>query len=329
MTTTVIIPLYNKCSTILIALNSLLKQEILPNEVIIIDDCSTDGSYEILLSFLQTQSIINSNLSFIKVFRNRINSGPGKTRNYGIELSKGDLIFFLDADDSYESNYISNVKNFIEENSQIKILITPIREGSNSIIRPNINKLIAKKHIIKDNNILYTNDFVGAFCTDPIFCGCGNVVVVKKTLGTFRFSEKEFNYEDWLFYYEICKSIELSGNRVFFLDGIIGLNYNSEDFNSLSRKNINTAFINPPAFILNNKIDYRFSKYVYYNWLYSSIKRMKNRKDRIQFFKNQFNNFRNFYPPIYKFLFPIILMLFNLDEIVIRISNLRKKIKYA
>lgn len=329
MTTTVIIPLYNKCSTILTALNSLLKQEILPNEILIIDDCSTDGSYEILLSFLQNQNKFNSNLSFIKVFRNSINCGPGKTRNYGIQLSKGDLIFFLDADDSYESKYIAKVKSFIEENPQIKILISPIREAHNSIIRPNISKLIAKKHIIKDNGVLYTNDFVAAFCTDPIFCGGGNVVIEKQTLGTFRFSENDFNYEDWLFYYEVCKSVELSGNKVFFLDDIIGLNYNNDDFNSLSRKNINSAFINPPTFILNNKIDYRFSKYVYYNWLYSSIKRMNNRKVRLQFFKDQLNNLKKFSPPMFKFLFPVILMLYNLDGIVIGISKFRKIIKYV
>jgi glycosyltransferase involved in cell wall biosynthesis len=327
LTTTVIIPLYNKATTILKTISSLLQQESLPNEIIIIDDCSTDDSYNIMKSFLESYKNINK--FDIKLHKNLNNSGPGITRNLGIEMSKGDIIFFLDADDTFERSYISEVKNIMENNPLVDIIIATVREEKYNIIRPNVNNLIQKKYLFNDGEILYTNDFVAAFCYDPIFCGCGNVALKKKCIKNIRFSEIETNYEDWHFFYEISKNIEYNGGKIYFFNNIIGLNYNTDDSDSLSRKQINSSLTPSPNFIFNETIDFRFRKYIYYNWIYSTIKRMKNSKNRLIFFKSEFNNFRKFSPPILKFILPIILMLLNFDLIVNLMSFARKRIKYA
>lgn len=92
----VIIPTFNSSHTIHRAIDSVLKQTYRPNEIIVIDDASTDGTISIV------EKIIESNRhASIKLLRNSKNSGPSISRNKGIEISEGEWIAFLDSDDSW------------------------------------------------------------------------------------------------------------------------------------------------------------------------------------------------------------------------------------
>ena len=88
----VIIPLYNKESTICRAIMSVINQTMNCWELIIVDDGSTDNSSQLVKSFLY-----DSRISYY--FKN--NSGVSCARNEGIKLSKGEWIIFLDADDYF------------------------------------------------------------------------------------------------------------------------------------------------------------------------------------------------------------------------------------
>lgn len=93
----VVIPTYNSLQTIERAVNSVLNQTRKCFQIILIDDCSTDGTYEHLVH-------LRDNLKFdgeIILGRNEINSGPSITRNKGINLATGDWIAFLDSDDHW------------------------------------------------------------------------------------------------------------------------------------------------------------------------------------------------------------------------------------
>ena len=85
----VIIPCFNSLQFIKETLDSVLKQSYPNIEIIVIDDNSTDGSFE----YLQTME--NENFQFVK----NKSKGACAARNYGFELSSGDYIQFLDADD--------------------------------------------------------------------------------------------------------------------------------------------------------------------------------------------------------------------------------------
>lgn len=61
-------------------------------EMLIVDDCSTDGSYEIAQEYAEKDSRV-------KVFRNEKNSGAAVSRNRAIEASFGEYVAFLDSDD--------------------------------------------------------------------------------------------------------------------------------------------------------------------------------------------------------------------------------------
>lgn len=95
----VIIPLYNKESTIKEAIESVLKQEFTEFELIIVNDGSTDDSYNIASSFKDSR---------IQLFGQQ-NKGVSSARNYGISKSKFNFIAFLDGDDLWETNFLKEM----------------------------------------------------------------------------------------------------------------------------------------------------------------------------------------------------------------------------
>lgn len=107
----VIIPCYNSWQYMTRGLFSLEQQTFKDFEVIIVDDCSTDGTYSQLLNYQQ-----NSDLSVV-VLRNAQNAGPGVSRNYAISQAQGLYIAFMDSDDWYENALLQEVYNKIIEES--------------------------------------------------------------------------------------------------------------------------------------------------------------------------------------------------------------------
>ena len=90
---TVIMTVYNAMPYLKQALSSVLNQTFRNFELIIIDDHSTDGSFEYIYS-------ISNYDDRIQLYIN-INKGAGVARNMGLGLAKGDYILFLDADDEF------------------------------------------------------------------------------------------------------------------------------------------------------------------------------------------------------------------------------------
>ena len=95
----VIIPCYNCEKTIERALLSVLSQTIEIKEIICIDDCSSDSTYEFLKK-------ISNESEKIKIFKNEKNLGPSFTRNFGVKLSLSKNIAFLDADDYWDKDKV-------------------------------------------------------------------------------------------------------------------------------------------------------------------------------------------------------------------------------
>ena len=87
-------PVYNAEAYLPRMLDSLLAQTLPDLEVICVDDCSTDGSHEVL------QRYAASHPSRFRVIRNRENLGVGLSRNEGIRAASGEYIGFADNDDS-------------------------------------------------------------------------------------------------------------------------------------------------------------------------------------------------------------------------------------
>jgi glycosyltransferase involved in cell wall biosynthesis len=75
----------------------------LPEEIIVIDDCSTDNSMAVLKRYP------------IRIEKTEENSGPTKPRNIGVSFAKGNLIAWLDADDFWDNNHLSTLIELVEK----------------------------------------------------------------------------------------------------------------------------------------------------------------------------------------------------------------------
>lgn len=95
----IIIPLYNKEKYILRAINSILNQSYKFYEIIVIDDGSTDNSYQ----------VINTVKSPVLNKYKQTNRGVSAARNKGAEKAKYEFLVFLDADDEWETNFLENI----------------------------------------------------------------------------------------------------------------------------------------------------------------------------------------------------------------------------
>ncbi len=95
---TVIIPNYNKANYLQKCVQSILEQTRIPDEIIIIDDCSKDSSKDVIQALCQQ----NSSIRAVHLEKN---SGVSHARNVGLRLAKSNYVTFIDADDFYANRY--------------------------------------------------------------------------------------------------------------------------------------------------------------------------------------------------------------------------------
>jgi glycosyltransferase involved in cell wall biosynthesis len=95
MKLSIIVPVYNMASgdKLTFCLDSLLKQNLSDYEIIAVDDCSTDGSLDILRKYEK------ENPDKIRVIASEVNKHQGGAKNLGIRAALGEWIGFIDADD--------------------------------------------------------------------------------------------------------------------------------------------------------------------------------------------------------------------------------------
>jgi glycosyltransferase involved in cell wall biosynthesis len=105
----IIIPCYNEEETIGECIKSFLNQTYKKIEIIVVDDKSTDSSYQIARSFP---------VKVIRIEDRPCPSGPAHARNVGIKEAKGDIIIFAEGDGKYASNYVEKAVEALD-NQQI------------------------------------------------------------------------------------------------------------------------------------------------------------------------------------------------------------------
>ena len=107
----VVIPLYNKAPYIEKAIRSVAAQTCRDFELIVIDDGSKDGGFEIAKKLLAALTPPLGGWGATC----QSNQGVSITRNNGVGLAKYDYISFLDADDWWEASYLEEMKNLIAQ----------------------------------------------------------------------------------------------------------------------------------------------------------------------------------------------------------------------
>jgi glycosyltransferase involved in cell wall biosynthesis len=114
-TFSVITPLYNKAAYIEETIQTMLDQTFDDWEMLIVDNLSTDGGFDIARKHHDPRLRFLSNPM----------KGPGATRNHGLGAATGDWILYLDADDLLLSDYLSHLNQISLENRQADIIASP------------------------------------------------------------------------------------------------------------------------------------------------------------------------------------------------------------
>jgi glycosyltransferase involved in cell wall biosynthesis/nucleoside phosphorylase len=99
----VVIPVFNREATIKRAIDSVLSQSYAPEDIIVVDDCSTDRTANLLAEYGNA----------ITVIAFPANSGPSKARNEGINHAKTEWIAFLDSDDCWKPDKLKKQIEFL------------------------------------------------------------------------------------------------------------------------------------------------------------------------------------------------------------------------
>lgn len=169
----IIIPAYDRADLLDETLTSILKQQKINYEIIVIDDNSTNNE------------IYNTCLKHnVQYYKNEKNSGAQVSRNKGVGLSKYDYIAFIDSDDKWETETkLYNQFNVLKNNLNISIVFTALKyididskifdSSSLSFSNEELNNNFDK--IILDKDIIGTYSSVMIRKKDFIECGQCNV----------------------------------------------------------------------------------------------------------------------------------------------------------
>lgn len=146
----IVIPTFNRKSMVKEAVDSVLSQSFRDFEIIVIDDGSVDGTHELLTSYKEEI-----------IYRRQENSGVAAARNLGLSLSSGSYICYLDSDDIWPEDRLSEFKRAIEVGPDAGFIFSNFRKhdvknpepysATNSDIFPCIFKLgkrISNKFIL-------------------------------------------------------------------------------------------------------------------------------------------------------------------------------------
>lgn len=187
----IVTPCYNAKDTISQTIESVLAQSFSDWKMIIVDDCSSDGTADIIKSYITRDSRIS-------YFKTAHPSGsPSLPRNIGLENAKGKYIAFLDSDDMWLPDKLEKQMKFIEENDY-EFVYSNYEKISYSGNRTGRIVTMPKKSTFWD--VLET-------CTIP----CLTAVISSNRIGNHRF--KSIPKEDFAFWLEILKEGVIAYNQ--------------------------------------------------------------------------------------------------------------------
>jgi glycosyltransferase involved in cell wall biosynthesis len=116
---------FNYSNYVVEAVNSVLNQSVSFDEIIVVDDRSTDNSVEVLEKNFSCDERI-------KLILKEKNEGQLSCFNKGYLASTGDIIFFLDSDDAYKENYLEEALNFYKNHKDVDFLFCALEVFGNS-----------------------------------------------------------------------------------------------------------------------------------------------------------------------------------------------------
>lgn len=179
----VIIATYNGEKYILAQLESILNQTLVPDEVIIRDDCSKDNTVHLIKKF-----IVDHNLNNWKLKVNKENRGFVKNFYQALSEANGDFIFLCDQDDIWLSNKI-------EELSKLMIKSGALMIHSNIDVIDENGNIIAYNYEIQKKG--FRNVYLSEYLRTFHYCGMSSVMSAELRKYCLKLSPERIPTHDW------------------------------------------------------------------------------------------------------------------------------------
>ena len=180
---TIVMPVYNCKKYLEETVQSALSQTFPDFELLMLDDCSTDGTAELM-------SRIAEKDSRIRVLLNEKNLGVAQTRNKGLAAAQGEYIAFLDADDLWMPDKLERQINAMRE-KELDLCYTAYSfiDGNGSPIRKpyRVPETLSMERLLGENVI-----------------GLSSAVIRVDAVGSVRM-RGEYSHEDYVFWLELLQ----------------------------------------------------------------------------------------------------------------------------
>jgi len=164
MKISVYITSYNQKDYLKTAIDSVLAQTLRPHEIIVIDDCSTDGSQELISEYVRKFPDI------IKPIFHQVNTGVTQSRIDALAAVTGHYVSYLDGDDRYFPTKLEKEAALIKDNPGVQLVFSNFYFFNEKLNRQQVwikNTLPPTGHIFKDvfsrnfpNQTLFRNELV-------------------------------------------------------------------------------------------------------------------------------------------------------------------------
>lgn len=239
----ILTPCYNAGRFVSDTIKSVQEQTYCNWEMIIVDDCSTDNSKEIIDEYIKT----DSRIQLIKLDRNT--GSPAEPRNRAIMESKGDIVAFLDADDVWKPEKLE---------CQIKYM----QEHACSIVYSNGEIIDECSNYIRTIKKVERVDYKQLLKHDEL--SCSSVVVKKKLFEGCLFKKQLM--EDYIFWLEVLRKTEEKAynvNEVLYLYRLVG------DSRSRDKKKIVKRQWEVLRHVEN--LNFFFALYCFFNYLWINL----------------------------------------------------------
>ena len=250
------IPTYNKSNYLKEAIQSVLNQTYQNYEIVIVDDCSTDNTKEIVESFKDKR---------IQYYKLENNLRPPRSWNECVKFSKGKFFAILPHDDFYEPDFIKKTIQEFEENGEVGFVQCAYTAVDSERSFLEHRKLIDKKKYMIGEDAIFIQ-------IDKLYCNPASIMFRKKTIIEKGYWKINF-WDDWA----LILSIAYTYGCIYLPENLSNVRDHEENLSKkLTREGRNGVFdiLNQISYMLSNSLPFtlktlKLQSKIYRNLSYS------------------------------------------------------------